>query len=47
MVPPHTALPVDERYLGRIARLPAEGLIPKIRSQGGISVIFMKILFFF
>lgn len=44
MVSQHTALTVDERYLGRIARLPAEGLIPKIRSQVGISVIFMKIL---
>lgn len=30
MVSQHTALTVDERCLGRIARLPAEGLIPKI-----------------
>lgn len=44
MVSQHTALIAGERYLGRIARLPAEGLILKIRSQGGISVIFMKIL---
>ena len=44
MVSQHTALVVGERYLGRIARLPAEGPIPKIRSQGGITVIFLKIL---